>query len=71
MCNISPIHQPEHVEDDDNEDDDQQGGEGHHDCDDWHVIRLVIICRQKEGVSQHLMWVGSIVKITAITKLFS
>lgn len=71
MCNISPIHQPEHVEDDDNEDDDQQGGQGHHDCYDWHVIRLVIICRQKERVSQHLMWVSSIVEMTAITKLFS
>lgn len=44
LCATSAaVHQPEHVEDDDDEDDDQKGGQSHHDCDDRHVIRLVVV----------------------------
>lgn len=44
LCATSAaLHQPEHVEDDDDEDDDQKGGQSHHDCDDRHVIRLVVV----------------------------
>lgn len=44
-ANLTSRHWPEHVEDDNDEDDDQQGWQGHHDCYDWHVNRLVVVFR--------------------------